>query len=99
MKRINVCLALFFVSVLALNLFAEKAPGRITVKVAVLNYEPIMENRGSVPYWQACGWTDPRSFITMITEGVRKATDNVIMMEVVHWTNVDMYPYCGTRGR
>lgn len=91
--------AFFTIAILAASLYAAKAPGRITVNVAVLNYEPIMENRGGVPYWQACGWTDPRDFITMITEGVRKATDNVILMDVVHWTNVDMYPYCGTRGR
>ena len=90
--NINKLFSLLTVCLLSSVLFAIPG-GRTTVKIAVMNYEPIMENRGSVPYWQACGWTDPRSIMPMIIKGWKDATDNAVLFEVVHWTNIDLYPY------
>lgn len=91
----NIHIILVTLLLLGATAVLAKAPGRHVMKIAVLNYEPIMENRGNQPYWQACGWTDPRAITDMITEGIKEATDGALMMEVVHWTNVDMYPYMG----
>ena len=73
----------------------SRPTGRLNLKVAVMNYEPIFEKQGNAPYWKACGWTDPRTIMPMIIEGWREATDNMVQMEVVYWKDLDVFPFLG----
>lgn len=73
--------------------------GRLHLKVAVINYEPILTQQDNQPYWKACGWTDPREIAPMILEGWRDATDGMVQMEIVYWTDLDMFPYMGRENR
>jgi hypothetical protein len=46
----------------------QRPTGRVVVKVAVANYEPIfLTTNGGVncgaPYWQVCGWTAPSQVV------------------------------------
>ncbi|MCX7002983.1 MAG: hypothetical protein NTV22_06885 [bacterium] len=79
---------------------AARPTGRLPVKFAFLNYEPFFEYTNGVPfnkyYWQAFGDLDPHACIDMLSEGWRRTTDNMLDIQVVYTTNVDLFPYHAT---
>jgi len=88
----RVPMLLLLIAVLAMPSFARPT-GRLVLKTAILNYEPYING---VPYWQACGWPDPLSNATpVLTEGISKASDNMVLMRLVHTTNVNLFPHTG----
>lgn len=93
-KYLLLCFALTACALFC-NAESQTPTGRLNLKVAVINYSPILENQDNQPYWKACGWTDPKEIVPMVIEGWKKATDGMVQMEVVYWKNLDIFPYMG----
>lgn len=73
----------------------ERPTGRRTLKVAVLNYEPIYPS--GKPYWEELSsyqyYMAPSNAYDIMQEEIREATDGMVDFQLVHWTNVNMFPY------
>lgn len=90
------CSAALFAAVAA-HAAQERTPGYMKIRLAVLNYEPLFASQGNIPYWQWGGWTDPRICVDMLVDGWRQMTDGMLDIEVVHWTNVNLFPYSNSQ--
>lgn len=105
MRRTLIYFLLIFASLCAHHLHAqnivrgERPTGQIRLKVAVMNYEPRFPYINNRPYWDVCGWTNPRDILPMIFNAIEEATDGQVIMELVHWADVNMFPYGGRDNR
>jgi len=70
-----------------------RVPGRMTIKLAVLNYEPRFAAKSNQTYWQWGKWKDPRVCVQMLANGWRDMSDGMLDIQVAHWTNVNQFPY------
>jgi len=71
----------------------------MTIKLAVLNYEPCFASKGNQTYWQWGKWKDPRVCVQMMVDGWRAMSDGMLDIQVVHWTNVNLFPYSADTNR
>lgn len=75
----------------------HRPTGRLVLKAAVAAYEPILETTNGAPcntvYWKVCGWYNPTDVVEYAIAACAAAWDHAVEFKVVHWTNVNMFPY------
>lgn len=81
----------------------HRPTGRRVVKVAVAGYEPVLQTTNGAPcntvYWRVCGWYNPTDVIEYAMAACAAAWDGAVEFKIVHWTNVNMFPYLSTTNR
>jgi hypothetical protein len=67
------------------------APGNppLTVRVLVLNYDPIVPAEGHRRLSQVFGWNEPARLATECKEAMEYATGGYLRFEIVEWRNLD----------
>lgn len=66
--------------------------GHLELKVLVLAYDPIMENRGGVRLHEACGWTAPETIVSNTVQRWFEASGGMIRFQIAAYTNLDVWP-------
>jgi hypothetical protein len=69
----------------------EPASAR-TIRVVVLNYDPILREHGEVRLSRHMGWHDPRALTERIVHDLREASRGFASYEVVEFLDVDAFP-------
>ena len=64
----------------------------VAPKVLVLNFDPIVESRGSKPLHQVCGWNDPHALTDAYVADLAECSGGYVRYQVVEWRDVDAYP-------
>jgi hypothetical protein len=71
----------------------DDAPVRtITVRVLVINVDPILEARDGVRLHEYAEYNDPRWLADEYAASVKKISHNIIDYQIVEWENADYYP-------
>ena len=73
---------------------AQDAPPQenpITVKVVVLNFNPIVADQKKRLH-EVCGWADPKKLADGYLADVKKASRGFIQYEIVEWRDIDGFP-------
>lgn len=91
--------SLFGMAMLCLLLTAASAvhppapPVRpITIKVIVLNYDPILRTKGNQRLSRFMGWHDPRQMTPQVVEALREASGGYVRYQIVEFIDVDAFP-------
>lgn len=63
----------------------------ITVKVLVLNFDPVIPEEGNKLLHEVCGWADPRKLAEGYIKDVREASSGFIRYEVVKWEDISTF--------
>src|SRR5689334_16246517 len=67
-------------------------PGRKTIKVVVLNYDPILREHGNVRLHQYMKWFDPHIHTTNIVKHLNEASGGFADYKVIEFIDVDAFP-------
>lgn len=69
-----------------------RAVPALDVDVLVLNYDPVVPQRDSLPLHAAMGWNDPRELAEGYVADVRAASHGQIRYRLVEWKDIDAFP-------
>jgi hypothetical protein len=64
----------------------------IDVDVLVLNFDPVMPQRGGRSLRDSLGWRDPRKLADDYAADVERATAGQVRFRIVEWRDVDAFP-------
>ena len=67
-------------------------PGQRTVKLLVLNYDPVLREHGGVRLQRHLKWNDPRPMTTNLIRYIREASGGFLDYQLVEWIDVDAFP-------
>lgn len=77
---------------LAAALLAPHAnTGKISVKVLVLNFDPIVVSQGGKRLHEVCGWNDPHALAKGYIEDLKAASRGKVQFKIVDWRDVNSY--------
>ncbi len=63
-----------------------------TVKVIVVDYDPVLRERGNVKLHQHMKWSDPRSMTTNLIRYIREASGGYAQYQIVDFIEVNAFP-------
>jgi len=69
----------------------EERP-QITRRVLVMNFDPILENHGSLRLNQFMHWNDPRVLNTNYLNDLTAASGGYVQWQVAGWVDLDLWP-------
>jgi len=79
-----------------ISLFAALVPAAsqkpITVKVLVLNFDPILQQEGGKRLHEAFNWTDPHKLADGYAKDLEEASGNFVKCKIVKWQDVNEIP-------
>jgi hypothetical protein len=61
-------------------------------RVLVLNFDPIVQSRGSRPLHEVCGWNDPRVLTDGYVADLAECSGGYVRYRIVEWQDVDAFP-------
>jgi hypothetical protein len=64
----------------------------LTVRVLVLNFDPVVPQEGSKRLHEVCGWNDPRALAKGYAADVRTVSGGFVDCRIVEWRDVDECP-------
>lgn len=64
----------------------------ITVKVLVVDFDPILESRNGVRLHATAGWNDPQALKDQYIQDVNNASGNKVQYQIVQWQSLDEFP-------
>ena len=71
-------------------LYAEN----LSVKVLVLNYDPIIEYEGGKRLHEVCGWTSPYDKTATYIQDLETSSGGKVDYEIIQWIDVDSFIPC-----
>ena len=82
------------VPLLAGAVFSSFAPAEapITVRVLVLDYDPIVKSEGGKRLHEVFHWRDPKELAAGYAADVEQASGGFIKFKIVDWRSLDVYP-------
>ncbi|MEO3860029.1 fibronectin type III domain-containing protein [Acrocarpospora sp. B8E8] len=85
-------LLVLFGQTAALSTSAVAASGEITVKVLVLDFDPVIEAQDSRTIREIYGWNDPRTLAEGYAAAVAASSHGRVRYEIVSWSTLDTFP-------
>ncbi len=67
-------------------------PGKIVVRVLVLNFDPIVPQEGGKRLHEVGKWNDPRKLAEQYAREVHEASEGFIEFQIVEWRDLDEFP-------
>jgi hypothetical protein len=64
----------------------------VTLKVLVLNFDPIVHSEGDRPLHEVLRWNDPRTLTDEYIADLEECSGGYVHHEIVKWRDIDAYP-------
>lgn len=77
---------------IACALFPSSAQKPITVKVLVLNFDPIVAQEGGKRLHEVLKWQDPRNLADGYAKDVEEASGKLVRYKIVKWRDLNVFP-------
>ncbi|MCX6150915.1 MAG: hypothetical protein NTX22_10350 [Ignavibacteriales bacterium] len=90
---INISIVLVIISLWGSNdiLSGENGKG-LTIRVLVLNFDPLIPQKENQPLHLICKWNDPHKLSDGYIEDVKQSSGGYINYKIVEWQDVDAFP-------
>lgn len=69
----------------------DQKPAPMTVKVLVLNFDPLIPSEGNKRLHEVCGWNDPHKLAEGYISDVKECSGGIVNYKVVEWKDVDTF--------
>jgi len=73
-------------------LLASPATKQVIKKVLVINFDPIIKNRGNERLHKVANWNDPRKLTREYIRDLEECSWGYLHYKVVQWIDVDEFP-------
>ena len=71
---------------------AQRDTNICTLKLLVVNFDPVLTNHGGVRLRQHLKWNDPRPMTTNLMRYIREASGGFARYQLVEWIDVNAFP-------